>query len=77
MATPEVAGVAALILSQHPLLTATELKALILGGVTKYEGLQVFRPGTQTLMPFVDLSASGGILNAYNSLRLAIEKYGR
>ena len=68
MAAPVVAGVAALILSQQPDLTALELKDLLLESGTQYPGLDVKQPGSDTLVPFSSLSMSGVVVNGFNSL---------
>jgi subtilisin family serine protease len=68
MATPEVVGVAALLWSHHRNLTAQEVRGLILGTARKYEGLQVFRPGSTVLMDFKSLSVTGGIVDAFAAL---------
>ena len=61
MAAPVVAGVAALLLSAHPELTAQELKAVILSSVdVVYDG-----NGNNV---FGNLCVSGGRINAYKAL---------
>ena len=76
MAAPEVAGVAALILSQFPFLSASELRGLLMETVTLYPNLQVIRPGTDTTAPFAALSVSGGIVNALSAYQRALKRYG-
>ncbi len=73
MASPVVAGVAALIRSYYPELSATEVKEIILQTVTKVDQ-QVVKPGTEEMVPFSELSSTGGIINAYEALKLADEK---
>lgn len=73
MASPVVAGVAALIMSYYPELTVTEVKEIILETVTKIDQT-VFKPGTHSKVPFSELSVSGGIVNAYEALKLAEER---
>lgn len=73
MASPVVAGVAALIMSYYPELSATEVKEIILETVTKVKQT-VYKPGTREPIPFSDLSRTGGIINAYKALELAAEK---
>lgn len=60
MAAPHVAGVAALIYSIRPDLTATEVKSLILNNVDKVDALS-------------DKCITGGRLNAYKAVRAATE----
>ncbi|EDP96789.1 S8 family peptidase [Kordia algicida OT-1] len=70
MAAPGVAGVAALILSQYPKLTAAQVKQIII-----QSGLPINRDvvvdQSQPAMPFSKSSRSGKIVNAYNALILA------
>ena len=71
MAAPEVAGVAALIRSYYPTLTAQQVKEVIMKSGIDYDG-EVLLPGSETeKVPFKDLSVSGKILNAYNALKMA------
>lgn len=77
MAAPAVSGVAALIRSYYPQLTATQVKKIIMNSGTKLD-LQVIRPGSQSQeapdgeqVPFSDLSVTGRIVNAYNALKMA------
>ena len=57
-AAPVVAGVAALMLSVNPKLTAAQLKALLMESVTKLPALQ-------------GKVASGGMVNAYRAVLAA------
>ncbi len=77
MASPAVAGVAALVRSYYPKLTASQVKHIIMNSGIVYNG-DVVTPGSQTrenqdgeLMPFADMSVNGRILNAYNALVMA------
>jgi subtilisin family serine protease len=72
MASPAVAGVAALIRSYFPSLSAVQVRQIILQSVTKLGEEKVVLPGDDKLGRFGDLSASGGIVNAYNAVKLAI-----
>ena len=72
VAAPVVSGVAALLLSQFPTLTAADVKRILMATVTKFPEQQVLRPGSRTVrVPFASLSASGGILNAYEAVKMA------
>lgn len=73
MASPVVAGVAALIMSYYPELSTREVKEIILETVTKPNQV-VYEPGTDTPISFSDLSATGGIINAYDALKLAEQR---
>lgn len=77
MACPVVSGVAALVLSQYPSLSASELRELLIETVRLYDGLNVFQPGGQFKVPFRDLSVTGGVVNAYHALVLAEKIYGK
>ncbi|GAB5408952.1 MAG: S8 family peptidase [Balneolaceae bacterium] len=71
MASPVVAGVAALIMSYHPDLTATQVKEILLQTSTKPDTNVVIKPGSEEPVPFSTLSVSGGIVNAYEALKAA------
>ena len=75
MASPVVAGVAALIMSYYPTLTAADVKRIVLESAHKLGDLRVIRPGEGGDAPvsFSELSATGGIVNAYNALKRAEE----
>ncbi|MEX0609803.1 MAG: S8 family peptidase [Balneolaceae bacterium] len=73
MASPVVAGVAALIMSYYPDLSTTEVKEIILSTVTKVDQM-VYKPGSDEVVPFSELSATGGIINAYEALKLAEQR---
>jgi subtilisin family serine protease len=72
MATPEVAGIAALVLSQKPELTPVELKAILTSNVTTFPSLDVLLPneaGEAKKVPFSTLSSTGGVVNALRALQ--------
>lgn len=81
MATPEVAGIAALVLSQKPTLSAVELKKLLTSTVTPFGDLTVNQPdglnpedpknanASRTRVPFSSLSVTGGVVNALQALK--------
>ncbi|BDU39333.1 S8 family peptidase [Vibrio nigripulchritudo] len=65
MAAPVVSGVAALVWSRYPDLSATQLKRLLMKHSTAYPGLLVKKPSSpEVLVPFSTLSISGGVVNA-------------
>ena len=74
MASPIVSGVAALIRSHYPKLTATEVKQILMDSSVKFD-LMVQVPGERegTLKHFSELSKSGGVINAYNAMLMAKE----
>jgi subtilisin family serine protease len=72
MASPVVAGLSALLLSYFPELSAVQIKDVILKSVYKPAGNKYTKPGTEDELVGVDqLSATGGIVNAYQAFRLA------
>lgn len=73
MAAPVVSGLAALILSYHPELTAVDVKDIIMKSVTKVtRKVKNKNDKDETIrVNFSDLCVSGGIVNAYNALKLA------
>ncbi len=71
MAAPAVAGVAAMVRSYYPELSASQVKHILMNSGIKVEK-QVKLPGSEDkLVPFSDLSVSGRVLNAYNALKMA------
>lgn len=70
MASPVVAGIAALIRSYYPQLSAEQVKYAIVHSAEKPNKFTKL-PGSDTEVPFEDLSVSGGIANAYQALKLA------
>jgi subtilisin family serine protease len=70
MATPVVAGVAALILEYYPDLSAQQVKYVIDNSVTPITQ-KVKLPGTDDSVSLANISITGGELNAYNALKLA------
>ncbi len=72
LAAPVVSGVAALLMSHFPSLTAADVKRILMATVTPYPDTQVLRPGSETArVPFASLSVSGGIVNAYEAVKMA------
>jgi subtilisin family serine protease len=78
MASPVTAGVAALILEYYPTLTAKQLKYVIENSVVKIN-TETTIPGGEEKVPFSSLSKTGGIVNAYNAVKLAdqVSKTGK
>jgi subtilisin family serine protease len=72
MAAPVVAGLAATIRSYYPKLTALQVKEIIMKSVEKVDHpVTVMVNEEPVSMPFSDLCVTGGIINAYNALKLA------
>lgn len=72
MAAPVVSGVAALLMSYYPSLTAADVKQIILETATKKD-VEVIVPGGVRRGQFATLSATGAIVNAYEALKRAAE----
>jgi subtilisin family serine protease len=70
MASPVVAGLAALILEYYPNLSAKQVKMVIEKSAKKPEA-DVKNPGDDEMVPLSELSRSGGIINAYEAIKLA------
>jgi subtilisin family serine protease len=72
MAAPVVAGLAALIRSYYPKLTAVQVKEIIMNSVVKVDhDVHVVQKGKKVKVPFADVCVSGGIVNAYQALKMA------
>ncbi len=71
MASPVTAGVAALLLSYYPELSADQVKDILMKSVRSLNNLTVSQPGTGEDVLFQELSVSGGIVNAYEAIKLA------
>jgi subtilisin family serine protease len=69
MASPVVAGLAALIRSYYPKLTVVQVKEIILNSVEKVN--HEVKVSGRGMVEFSELCKSGGIVNAYNALKLA------
>lgn len=70
MASPVVAGVAALVLEYYPNLTAEQVKYVIENSAVPITA-KVTDPGTHDTVALSDISKTGGIVNAYGALKLA------
>ena len=76
MASPVVAGVAAVLRSYFPSLTAVQVKKILMASVSKQD-TNVFLPGDKsTLVPFSQLSVTGGVINAEKAVKLAEQTKG-
>jgi len=72
MASPVVAGLAALILSYYPELTAEQVISIIKTSSLKVGDKSTIKPGTEDeKVSLYDLSSTGGVVNAYDALNLA------
>jgi cell wall-associated protease len=73
MASPTTAGVAAIIMGHFPEFTAAEVADILRRSARTFDNLEVYKPGTEKLVPFAELSKTGGIVNAYEAVKLAME----
>jgi subtilisin family serine protease len=73
MATPVTAGVAAMLMSYYPELSASQVKEIIMASVVKYRDLKVLLPGDEKgkKVKFGTLSVTGGVINAFQAVKLA------
>jgi subtilisin family serine protease len=73
MAAPVVTGLAALIRSRYPQLTAVQVKDIIMKSVVPvtHDVIVPDEGGSGHAVPFSELCVSGGVVNAYNALKLA------
>lgn len=76
MAAPNVAGVAALIRSYYPKLSAKKVKRILMDSGVAITTDVIVGGKAADVRPFVNLSQSGKIVNAYNALLMA-EKMSR
>jgi len=73
MASPMVAGVAALLKSYYPKLTMFEIRDIIFASVQPID-YETALPGDTKKVPFSSLSNTGGVVNVYNAVTMAEEK---
>lgn len=73
MASPVVAGLAAMILSYYPDLNPAQVREIIMKSVTKVDKKVKYTNSRNenTRVSLSDLCVSGGIVNAYNAMKLA------
>jgi subtilisin family serine protease len=72
MASPVTAGVAAILMSYFPHLTVTQVRDILRQSSRKFDSLQVQKPGDTETVAFSELSISGGLVNAYEAVKLAM-----
>jgi subtilisin family serine protease len=72
-AAPVVTGIAALLWSYFPDLTAEQLVEIIKTSTRKFDRLRVGRPGGGEI-EFSELSNTGGLVNAYAAVNLALTR---
>jgi cell wall-associated protease len=76
MASPVAAGLAALIRSYYPELSASQVRDIIMESTIPVEG-KVKKPGASDMVSFDELCQTGGVINAYKALELAAKTKGK
>ena len=73
MAAPVTAGVAAVLKSYYPTLTAAQIKKILVkSSIKDHKSAKVMKPGSnEELVKFEKLSKNAGIVNLYEAVRLA------
>jgi cell wall-associated protease len=76
MASPTTSGVAALLMSYFPELSYADVKEILKQSTRKFDNLNVKKPGSKGKedIKFSELSNTGGLVNAYEAVKLAISK---
>jgi cell wall-associated protease len=72
MASPSTAGVAAILMSYFPELNAEQVKSILMNSARKFDNLKVQKPNGGRVN-FSQLSISGGLVNAYEAVKMAQE----
>jgi len=77
MAAPVVSGLAAVLMSYFPTLSAADVKQIIMESATRYADTMVMRPGSDgEKVAFGSLSVTGGVVNLYDAIKAAIARTG-
>lgn len=78
MAAPVVSGLSALIWSYYPNLTAVQIKDIVMKSVAKVDRKIKYKTEHEESKRgrLSDISVSGGIVNAYNAIKMAESLYG-
>jgi cell wall-associated protease len=74
MAAPVTSGIAALLMSYFPHLTAVQVRDILLKSAIKNPKIKVKKPGAEdedALVEFGELSVTGGVVNAYEAIKMA------
>ncbi|HEX2168001.1 MAG TPA: S8 family peptidase [Longimicrobiales bacterium] len=71
-AAPVVTGIAAMLMSYYPELSAADVRRIILESAVPLSDQMVVRPGEGDIeVPFGELSITGAIVNAYRAVQMA------
>ena len=76
MSSPMVAGLAAVLRSYFPDLSASQVKTIIMESSNKHNG-KVVKPGSEELVSLSQISITGGYVNGYNAVQLAMKTKGK
>ncbi len=76
MAAPVCAGVAAMLRSYYPELTAIQVKDIIMQSSAP-QTQKVKKPGSDDMVPFSELCQTGGVVSAYKAVKLANKTKGK
>ncbi len=76
MASPVVSGIAALIRSRYPDLSAVQVKEILMKSTRPLPD-QVMEPGTFELVKSSELSVTGGTVDVVNAMKLAAQTKGK
>ena len=71
MSCPAATGVTALLMSYFPELTSLQILDIIKKSTRKFDGLRVRKPGGGKI-DFSELSSTGGLINAYEAVKMAM-----
>ena len=74
MAAPVVSGVAALLMSYFPTLSATDIKDILVSSSRNLGDMDVVGPGQSGRVKFSSLSRSGGVVDAFAAVKMAMER---
>jgi len=75
MAAPVVSGVAALLLAYFPKLTPAEVREIMVQSVRTFPNAVVALPGGDgQQVPFASLSRTGGLVDAYAAVKMALQR---
>ena len=73
MASPAASGVAAMLMSYFPDLPAQTIRDILIKSTRKFDGLKVTSPGGDGEFALTDLCNTGGVVNAYEAVSLAMK----
>jgi subtilisin family serine protease len=75
MAAPMVSGVAAILKGYFPKFTMAEIRQIILDSAVDFSDTEQKKPGSADMVKFGELSATGGVVNVMNAIKLAEQRY--